>query len=283
MYSIDGDFGRVKHIKFPPDANEKNFDGIPFHYLSGGWHKCNSKYKFIRPQGLDFHILFFSVSSGGEYGIADKSKIPIPASSALFLPANCPHSYYTQPGKIWEFYWINISKEVNLPFADIFKENNIIPISDIHIFTREFENLIQNPPADKIQFAVETSRLLSNLYHSLLAESLKEKSAKKEDSLIRKITDEMKSSCEKNWNLEELSKQYFISVPQLIRRFKASTGMPPHIYLTGIRLETAKMYLKYTSMTVDEISARTGFLCTSNFIRRFKAHYGITPGSYRNQ
>jgi len=281
MYSIDGDFGRVKHIKPPLDANDSKSADTPFHFAGGGWHKCNSRYKFVRPVGISNHILFFSVSEGGEFGIANKSKIPIPASSVLFLPANIPHTYYTQPGKIWEFYWLNISTEEDLRFDDIFRKSNLITVSDIGIFSKEFENLIQNPPTCKNRFAVETSRLISNIYHSLLAENLKEETPKKEDLLIREITDKMKSSYEKEWNLCELSAEYYISVPQLIRRFKASTGMPPHTYLINLRLEVSQMYLKYTSMSVDEISARTGFLCTANFIRQFRTRYGTTPGQYR--
>ena len=103
----------------------------------------------------------------------------------------------------------------------------------------------------------------------------------KNDPLVRDIIHEMESACYLDWNLPLLSQKYYISVPQLIRRFRTETGMTPYAYLMHIRLQTAEMYLRYTLLTVDEISRKTGFSTTSNFIMQFRKLYGTTPNKYR--
>lgn len=91
----------------------------------------------------------------------------------------------------------------------------------------------------------------------------------------------MEGDCGREWNLPELAKQHYISVPQLIRRFKAQTGLTPHAYLMLIRLRTAEMYLNHTNMSVKEISKKVGFQHTSNFILQFQKEMGMTPSKYR--
>jgi AraC family transcriptional regulator len=59
--------------------------------------------------------------------------------------------------------------------------------------------------------------------------------------------------------------------------------MTPYAYLLKIRLKTAAMHLQYTGMSVDEISHKTGFVNTSNFILQFRKCYGMTPLQYRNK
>ena len=59
------------------------------------------------------------------------------------------------------------------------------------------------------------------------------------------------------------------------------------LILTGgafleIAVTTLVINLRYTLMTVDEISRKTGFSTTSNFIMQFQKLYGITPQKYRN-
>ena len=93
----------------------------------------------------------------------------------------------------------------------------------------------------------------------------------------------MEVACHLDWNLPLLSQKYYLSVPQLIRRFRAETGMTPYAYLMCIRLQTAEMYLRHTPMTVEEISRKTGFSSTSNFILQFRKIYGSTPQKYRSQ
>ena len=283
MYSIDGDFGKVRHIPLPIGFNTLQAD-VPFHISVGGWHCCNEKYHFIRESGFDSgHLLFFSVSDGGRLQFSNGNIIKIPASSVAWIPPGIPHSYFTASGENWEFYWLHIAETPALQLKNIFRDSFCITLSDITEICREIENLFHSKNKNPREFQIEFSRRFSCIYHQLLLESSQQTIEQtKNDPLVREIIHEMESACYLDWNLPLLSQKYYISVPQLIRRFRAETGMTPYAYLMHIRLQTAEMYLRYTLMTVDEISRKTGFSTTSNFIMQFQKLYGITPQKYRN-
>ena len=55
------------------------------------------------------------------------------------------------------------------------------------------------------------------------------------------------------------------------------------MYLTDYRLTAASHLLRRTQEPVTTIAASCGFESLSYFIRKFKARYGTSPGSYRKQ
>lgn len=283
MYSIDGDFGKVRHIPLPIGFNNLQSE-VPFCIKNGGWHCCNEKYHFDRENGFDTgHMLFFSLSDGGRLHLNNGEILKLPASSAAWIPPGIPHSYFTGTGQIWEFYWLHIEHTPALQLKSIFRDNSYITLFNMEEIIHEIESLLHSKNKNPREFQIEFSRRFSYIYHQLLLESSQQTIEQtKNDPLVRDIIHEMESACYLDWNLPLLSQKYYISVPQLIRRFRAETGMTPYAYLMHIRLQTAEMYLRYTLMNVDEISRKTGFSTTSNFIMQFRKIYGITPQKYRS-
>ena len=67
----------------------------------------------------------------------------------------------------------------------------------------------------------------------------------------------------------------------LSRKFKESTGVGIHEYLTFIRLKNAAIELISTNDSVTEIALRCGFSDGNYFKDAFKKKYGVTPREYR--
>jgi AraC family transcriptional regulator len=82
-------------------------------------------------------------------------------------------------------------------------------------------------------------------------------------------------------DLTMVSSTACLSVPQLIRQFKAVYHVTPYQYLVQIRLNHASELLKGSMMPVQEIALASGFENTSAFCRAFKSAYGITPMGFR--
>lgn len=72
-----------------------------------------------------------------------------------------------------------------------------------------------------------------------------------------------------------MSKYYFC------RRFHEVTGATPLEYLNNIRLTKVHNLLISTNSTIDEISAKTGFVSALNLARSFKKVYGVSPREFR--
>jgi AraC family transcriptional regulator len=82
-------------------------------------------------------------------------------------------------------------------------------------------------------------------------------------------------------DLSLISNTACLSIPQLIRQFKAVFRATPHQYLTRIRLAHAATLLQHTSTPVHEITWSCGFENTSAFCRAFRAEYGVPPIRFR--
>lgn len=283
MYSADGYFGQTKHIPLP--IGHLTFEShIPYHIESGGWHNCNEKYHFFRENGLKTgHLLFFSVSDGGRLILNHDPEIVLPASSAAWLPPSTRHSYFTAPGQNWEFYWIYVLDSPFLQFEKIFQKKQWIHLPNMDSITREMEKLLHNKDKKSLNYQLHSSCSFSYIYHLLLqAAYLQPAEHTPCDLLIQNIIHEMETNFARDWNLSQCSQKYYVSVPQLIRRFRAETGMTPYAYLIHVRLQASEMLLRYTSMTVEEISRKTGFPSTSQYIMQFQKRYGTTPLKFRS-
>ena len=65
--------------------------------------------------------------------------------------------------------------------------------------------------------------------------------------------------------------------------FVKETGINFKSYLDEVRFSHAKNLLSFTEIPVCRIHSYSGFGDYANFSRRFKQHFGITPGEYRKR
>lgn len=279
MYAIDGPFGQVRHVTTPYGEDTYN---VPFPLTSAGWHKCNDLYHIHREENVNSHLLIFARSDGGQIKIGDNASFFLPQNAVAWLPVNLKHDYRTKKGGLWEMYWLHLYDKPWIRLADIFRDSHWLQLSCMDTICDKFEVMLQGCNNSPAEFWIESSHIISDIYHLLMRESLVQHAhSTTGDPLVLQILRDMENACHLEWSLEDLSKRYFLSVPQLIRRFKAETGMTPHACLTQIRLRTAKMYLSYTMLSIEEIAGRMGFSGTSNFILQFRKKNGITPLHYR--
>lgn len=74
-----------------------------------------------------------------------------------------------------------------------------------------------------------------------------------------------------------------VSTRTLHRRFQASIGISPRVYVNEVRVESAKRLLEQTSRTIDRIRADVGFADPTSFRRAFRQMVGTTPTEYRRR
>ncbi len=74
----------------------------------------------------------------------------------------------------------------------------------------------------------------------------------------------------------------FVSVYQLRKVFKAEIGVPIGQYISERIMHVAEMQVRFTHLSIKEISDSLGFCDQFYFSRCFVAKYGISPQKYRN-
>ena len=85
----------------------------------------------------------------------------------------------------------------------------------------------------------------------------------------------------KDLSLQDISRRFVINPSYVSQLFKKETGINYSEYLTKLRISYACELLKGTSLSVSEISEKTGYNDYFYFTRIFKKVMGKTPSQYR--
>jgi AraC family transcriptional regulator len=82
--------------------------------------------------------------------------------------------------------------------------------------------------------------------------------------------------------LEQMASVVNLSPHHFARRFKATTGLPPHQYVIARRVERAQHLLaKHDELGLAEVALGVGFSDQSKFSFHFKRIVGVTPRQFR--
>ncbi|GAA4226564.1 AraC-like DNA-binding protein [Streptosporangium album] len=80
--------------------------------------------------------------------------------------------------------------------------------------------------------------------------------------------------------LEELANAVQARPFALIRAFKAATGLPPHAYLTTLRVRRARVLLD-SGTSAAQVATEVGFTDQAHLNRHFKRIMGVPPATYQ--
>lgn len=96
---------------------------------------------------------------------------------------------------------------------------------------------------------------------------------------VAQARDYLEAHYTENVDLETLATMTALSPFYLARVFHQQVGLPPHKYLTHIRITRAKALLTL-GYSASDVALETGFSDQSHLTRHFKRIVGITPGHY---
>ena len=96
----------------------------------------------------------------------------------------------------------------------------------------------------------------------------------------QRLRDWLESRLDDPPSLEELAAFCAMSPWQALRRFRQHTGLPPHQWLTQLRLQRA-LPLVLAGEPLSEIALRLGFYDQAHFSRLFRRTYGLPPARLR--
>ncbi len=114
---------------------------------------------------------------------------------------------------------------------------------------------------------------------SLASGSLASGSPAREPIAVRLSREYLEEHAAENVTLSDLAGAAGLSAFHLCRVFGAAVGMPPHAYLTHIRVRRAKSLLR-DGAGVSQVAAATGFYDQAHLTRHFKRIVGVTPARY---
>ena len=101
----------------------------------------------------------------------------------------------------------------------------------------------------------------------------------REKSPVARAVEYMRENFDCDLAVADLANHAALSPFHFVRSFRKVTGLPPHAYLTQLRLNRARRLLAEGKPPTD-VALAVGFYDQSHLIKHFKRAYGITPGQY---
>jgi transcriptional regulator GlxA family with amidase domain len=82
---------------------------------------------------------------------------------------------------------------------------------------------------------------------------------------------------------ERLAKRAGMSPRHFARVFRDETGVTPGVFVEGVRVERAKLYLEETDWSLAGVAERAGFGSEDSLWRSFRRRLGVAPRDYRKR
>ncbi|MEO6876190.1 MAG: AraC family transcriptional regulator [Opitutaceae bacterium] len=250
-------------------------------------HPKSYQFRWEDGRKLDeLQIHFITRGSGVfEYGQEGGHRQRITAGSAFLLFPGVWHRYAPALQTGWFEYWIGLKGEY------------VERLLEKHFFTPKHPVFAPSDSSDLLRLFTEvvgclrhhstgTSRLLGSLAGQIMAElQMGAVAAPPAETRTEHVVHEAKlmlgQHLEQEVDLELLAKKLGAGYHWLRRAFKQETGQSLHQYRLQVRLSKAKLLLKNSRASVEQIARETGFEDPYYFSQIFKRKTGVTPTNWR--
>jgi AraC family transcriptional regulator len=99
---------------------------------------------------------------------------------------------------------------------------------------------------------------------------------------LRRVLDYISAHVADEIKLEELARVACLSTFHFARVFTLAIGVPPHRYLSRMRLENAMAEIAAGRLSLAEVASNARFSSQASFTRAFRRATGMTPAEYRS-
>lgn len=127
----------------------------------------------------------------------------------------------------------------------------------------------------------EFGACIDNLKIALFKRQSSKNEDQQEERAINGIIRYMQEHLEEEVSLSVLAEEFHLSSQYISQLFKNEIGVNFLTYLTNIRMEKAKKLLLSTSLSIAEVSEKSGYGDYRVFTKVFKKTEGVTPSQYR--
>lgn len=279
-YNLDYDPATVWLI---PALNEYARE-LPFYVQEVGRTIAGEQY-YVGRKNLDSFIIG-CIQDGGitlNYNGIDHD---LHTDSVIWLDCRHPHTFRISAScDHVDCYFVHFWGDGARKYHEFFESiapSGCVQMDSTERFMRYLKRLISLYSADNRNAMTELSACtyLANLCLELL-DNVQEKTVEAPPAYILQVKQILESSYAEKITLDMLAQKLFVSQSYLQKQFKHHYGCSPNDYLLQIRLSQAKVLLRNTSKSINDIAYEVGFNTPSYFISIFSKKEGVTPLAYR--
>lgn len=252
----------------------------PLHVPMVGIAYCDKNYKMTRKCFWSCCIEYI-VQGSGTLEINGNVFHPSQGDVCIF-PTFSDYSCRTNPDDPWIKMWIDARGILPNELLHLYNIENLYVIENLN-FSVLFKKIFDTA-ANKTLTPNESHFQMSLYFYEMI-----QKIAIHVQKNQSEISDEAKTlrnyidrNVDCNVSIKDLSALIYRSPSQTIRIFKKAFQCTPYDYAANLKIETAKLYLKNTSMQIKEIAARVGFSDEHYFSTVFRSKTGMSPRDFRS-
>jgi len=293
----------VEQTPLDESQHETVFDVPPEHIVQSssgkGWHGLDIA-EIIHPlddfalPALPRHILVVNLSTPStiQERLAGRQG-QLGTGNLVILPAGAPTDWHLErEGEVRHLHLYlspTLIQEVAIS-ADIYPDT-VEFMATLGIFDPQIEtialSLLSELRSDGLGGKLYVESLANILsihllrHHSSVKQPALPRSVGLDRTTLKRVSTYIEEHLAEELSLSEIATVASLSPYHFARLFKASTGVSPHQYVIGRRIERAKLLLSTTNWPLTAIAHAVGFAHESHLSQHFKRLTGLTPGSYR--
>lgn len=238
---------------------------------------------YTKRANLNSFLICHTLSGNGKLQIAEK-EYKLTAGTTCLINCCDQHYYACDDPERWEFLWFHFNGPCALGYYEQFIRNGLHVLSDTDTsFTQLKMRLLLDTVRQKTTLSdIRSSGIISELLtHILVMSSDTRTDSGNMPLYIKNAIKFINTEFRLPITLDELSRTYGISKYHFSREFKRYTNMTPNEYIITVRLNFAKELLKYSPLSIEQITYECGFHYLSYFSKQFYKHENMTPLQFR--
>lgn len=244
-----------------------------------GINYCEKDYKNIRTLAT-ITVFGFVLSGQGVVQVGTQS-YAASQGDIFILPAGCYHEVTSDVHhrEQWSYIWLNISGNWILKMLEAYQLLPQIVTQDsglAHLFMEAIEATKQKSIED---MQTELQILLMRMIVSL-SETLR-KRGNALTSTVQAIKQFLDNSILHPFDSRGLSSHICLSMKQMNRLFKREIGTTIYNYVISKKIESAKLMLLDTRLTISDIGYKLGYEDPHYFSNLFHSKTGVRPSDFR--
>ncbi|SDD82510.1 transcriptional regulator, AraC family [Pricia antarctica] len=272
-----------------PKAVKKKADGNPisrsFYVTDIGYYPRAENHFRERQNGANEYVFIYCTEGVGWLELNGQYR-KIHTNQFFMMPKGETHRYGASKDNPWSIYWMHfegtMAKDLFARYKMNISPNDIIPFENERI--ELFDQMYKIFQSNYIESSLEYVNILSlNFIGAFIyGEIHRSTDAHARDNLVDAIIGYLTDNLDKSFTSQDIADAFNYSTSYLFSLFKKRTGYAIIHFFNLKKTQKACEYLKYTDMSVKEISFSMGFQDPLYFSRLFKKNMGMSPRAYKN-
>lgn len=257
-----------------------------FYITDIGFYPKAEGHYINRKKGCKEYIFIYCIEGSGNVKF-EGTKFQLNPNTYCIIPIKTPHSYYANESEPWSIYWMHFRGDLCDSLYQRHGESKSI-VKKVHFeserisqFNQIFDMLNSEYSSYHLEFAnILGLKFLSSFIYTEVDQNL---NTKNHNNIVDSIKLFLNKNLDKSFRADEIAERFNYSSSYLFNLFKKRTGYSLIHFFNLKKIQKGCEYLKYTDLSIKEISFKLGFHDPLYFSRMFKKYMSVPPRKYRKE